>query len=82
MNTILERLARLETQMGHVEQKLTTVETGVGDIRSTQLEIRDELVGRRAVRSAAKTGIGVLKAVAPTVVAVGAAAATSIGLRW
>jgi hypothetical protein len=72
--TVPERLARLETQMEHVESTL-------GDIRKTQLEIRDGVIGRAAVHSAAKSGLSLVKAVGPSVIAIGGAAAAVIGLR-
>ncbi|MFL5607721.1 MAG: hypothetical protein ACJ8AD_14820 [Gemmatimonadaceae bacterium] len=69
-----ERMARVETKVTHIE---ATVDA----IRETQIELRDALIGQKAVRSAAKDAFGFIKAVAPTAIAVGGAAAAVIGLR-
>lgn len=76
----LERLARLEEQMGFARGEIADVKTEVGAIRATQVEIRDAVVGARAVGSAARTGLGVVKALGPTAVAIAASFALHMGL--
>lgn len=66
MNSVPERLTRLETKIEHVEETVSA-------IRATQLEIRDTVVSARAVGSAAKSGLAILRHAYPPITAIIAA---------